>query len=827
MRRGLLLAAGLVALLAVLLLLPGPPDTASDGAAPGTARPAAEGGADLPTLSPPAAPTRDLAPVATGSASADDSSSFEARVRHADGAPATGTIGVLAHGENVVWRAFADAEGRLRGDASDGAATLWVGGATTPGPVPVELGTARGSYELTLPEGEVIDGRVTVDGGAPPEPFFLQISGQPRMERREPPETVSDAISPWRLGVSTQDVSEGQLVGTDGRFHFSGLPVGWTGDFQPEYGWYLERREDENISAPAHGVLLALRRTPRLRLRVLAAGARVLATLHADQASNSHTILCAEDGRAEMPLIRWESAHAVALDLADSAGKERCVLVVPITDASHDIDLGDIELRCSRNISFRVRSSADQPVAGAMAYLEGERTENSLPTAADGLGHLDNVAPDCERMLVVAEHFEPVSVQLPPQPQPEPIEVTVTGCASIEVRIASADGSARDGLILFWIAPRTSKTADAQSEAYRRGLMSGAGLDRRPAVEYHLQSHPDGTTACDAYATAAVRAGGPFRLGCLAADVPIDVYLLDRTGFTLWSQPGIRLAPGETRELEALIAAAPWTASVLVTDPAGAPIAGAGVDVYNSEGKVSKFAYAESSTTTNPDGRAEIAPIYAPSVSLHAEHDGWCPVWVQGVVPGTETHVILSHGVSVRLTVVDAAGRPVQIETPWVRDARGGGVGDEDQGLDEFVRTMFLGNDRHSAWQLSNLPPRSELVVIIPVGARELSFPLDTSKPEARITLPASGSVTVKQPEGARALVKISVELHATDDDSHWLSEQVRTDGEKLRDIDLPLVFPGEYRVALRGEDPVSHAPVSFEGRVTVEAGQNVVVAPR
>src|SRR5262249_32168971 len=151
---------------------------------------------------------------------------------------------------------------------------------------------------------------------------------------------------------------------------------------------------------------------------------------------------------------RWESAHSVALDLADAADRERRQLVLPITDASHDIDLGDIELQRSRTIAFRVRSSAGQPVAGAMAFLEGEHTQASLPTDADGLAELDNVAPGCDRMRVVAERFEPASVALPPESPREPIEVTLPGCASIELSIATADGSARDGLSLFWIAPR-------------------------------------------------------------------------------------------------------------------------------------------------------------------------------------------------------------------------------------------------------------------------------------------------------------------------------------------------------------------------------------
>jgi hypothetical protein len=86
--------------------------------------------------------------------------------------------------------------------------------------------------------------------------------------------------------------------------------------------------------------------------------------------------------------------------------------------------------------------------------------------------------------------------------------------------------------------------------------------------------------------------------------------------------------------------------------------------------------------------------------------------------------------------------------------------------------------------------------------------------------------VTVKQPEAARALVKLSVELIGTDDDSRRLSEDLRTDSEKLRDIELPLVLPGDYRVVLQGEEPVSHATVKFEGRVTVEVGKNAVVAP-
>src|SRR5262249_23942296 len=164
-------------------------------------------------------------------------------------------------------------------------------------------------------------------------------------------------------------------------------------------------------------------------------------------------------------------------------------------------------------------------------------------TDADGLAELDNVAPGCDRMRVVAERFEPASVALPPESPREPIEVTLPGCASIELSIATADGSARDGLRLYWIAPRTPTPLAAGSESDRNGVSDGARIDGHGGFEYHTETHPDGTASCDIFATVPARTGGPFRLGCLAAGAPVVVHVLDRTGFAIWSQRGILLAP--------------------------------------------------------------------------------------------------------------------------------------------------------------------------------------------------------------------------------------------------------------------------------------------
>jgi hypothetical protein len=836
MRRGLIvLGVAAVAVLAWVLLRGEAWEERVEGGASGVLAPRAEPDAGhefvMPTWTeaqPEAVP--EVAESARTPAALAESLDLEVRVIHADGAPAAGCVVVLAPGEVPAWSRTLDSDGRGRGLGTDAGGTLWVGGATLQ-PVAFELPRARGRHELVLPAGEVIDGRVVIDGGPPPESFILTLEEDGGDPRGDAPWRIASALVPTMVGRAGEYGLLGQVIEGDGAFRFSGLPAGWTGRFRPEHPWHAGDDASLSVTAPARGLLLELRRVPRIRFRVVSAGDRspepfagVTASVESDTSSTTDQFLCDALGRADVPMLRWDPAHTLGLDLANNAGTARRSLRLAIEDCTRDLDLGDIELSAGWTIPIRVLSRDRTPLAGARAATECGTLLQSGPTDAEGRAVLAGVPPDCPEMRVAAERHEPACVALPPAPPSEALEVVLQPCAWLDLVVASVDGQPRPGLHLVRSTQRHLDAREARSEfldgAYQSGVYSG-GLS---SVGREDRRQPDGSTLRLLRSDSQLRALGRIPLGCVEDGATIDVSLVDRSSFVVWSSLAMTVPPGTTREELALLDARPHPFELLVTDAAGAPVEGVDVGIKASAGRPVQPVFVGRQETTGADGRATFDDVYAPLLDVRIEREGYVEATHPRLDSLVPQHLVLSRGLVVTLHGRTPSGRAVPLDAVWVEDLEGGDVRCEVEGVPEPAAPEA---EAFATWRLGDLPPRP-VVIRARVGGRDVRLPHDPQVPEARLEVPEFGSLTVnglaqvRDVDGSPGL-RGECPGDATTVLEAWVGRADIHRGS----LTLPVVFPGEYRITLSATDSASGEERSVSGTVEVRAGETASVTLR
>ncbi|HEX5012375.1 MAG TPA: carboxypeptidase-like regulatory domain-containing protein [Planctomycetota bacterium] len=737
-------------------------------------------------------------------------------VRHADGVPARGCVVVLLAGDDIAWSALANEEGIARGNAVAGPVVAWVGGATLV-PIAFPVDGARGRRELVLPVGEVIDGRVVVDGGPPPEPIPLGLASD-----HEVLDLVPQAVqSRMRRAATSAGVSVdgcGALVGLDGIFRFSGLPSGWAGQFDCADGYTVDDPRELEAVAPEHGRILRLHRIPHIRFRVVSAGERApvpfatgLTTVFGAQNGASTTIACDADGRAEVRMLRWEPALSIQLDLADAAGVSRVQARFDIQDASRDLDLGDIELGTRWSIAFHVTEPGGTPLAGAVGATECGTSLRSEPTDAAGLGRLDGVEPGCGTIRFGAPRHEPTSLPLPAQPPSAPLEVSLAPCAWLDVLVSSSDGEPRDGLALVMHTERHVSSQDHASDFQHSALRFG--------IPFHLGSYgrderiqPDGSVLELPYSKTRISKLGAYEIGCMEPEAPIGLKLIDRSDFIVWSD-ACKLDAGEQRQVAAVVSSQPQTLHVLVTDQAGAPVDEAELSVHASAGAAEFVGGAMDQEATDAEGRAAFENVYAPAVDLHCELRGYVTADTPALAPGTLAHVVLMRGSAVTLHVADAGGRPAMADAAWA------GVEDgapEGEAVDETLDPDSLRRSS-TTWQFEELVP-GPVTFVVDVGGREFTLEHDSRLAEATLVVPAFGSVMLRGLQSAKDKPDVHVWGQAVAADGHGFGERLSLGHVAHDQVSWPVVFPGRYRVELLSADSVLAGPID----VDVKAGETV-----
>jgi hypothetical protein len=451
-----------------------------------------------------------------------------------------------------------------------------------------------------------------------------------------------------------------------------------------------------------------------------------------------------------------------------------------------------------RAIHFFVRDSEGSPIHGAIAQTLAASPVESSPTDAAGYGSLIVTAGHIDAIRVLALGYRSVTRQV--AVDAAPVEVTLTRLPALNLMIRRSDGGVASDLpveISMWAKnPFVVDEGDGSGpiqvdlgapSAVRRS--AGQPLLGEPALRFEYRTDDEGRLwlpGLDPTVRSVARVEDIT--GAVLAERELDA-----TCFRL-DAPCVISIDGPSRVLE-----------LRVVDESRKPIMGAKIRSTKSGQRLAK---------TRAAGVARISPIYANSVDLRVEAIGFASTSLDDLrVDGTivRSEVVLTRGLSVRVSVVDATGRTVDAQDVHATlDSKR--IGKVKRCADEdCVRIDEL--------------PRSTVVLSATVQGKAFLQPHDPFDPIARIEIPSLGSVVVDlsdlwTPPGSFEVVlspesEVEGEMHR-----RRIQRHVSTRRSRNQSLDLPVVFAGRYTLEVVEVTP-AEGGVPRRSRV-----ENVVVRP-
>lgn len=628
--------------------------------------------ADVAAPGPPAAlerearPSAALAPTIQGSeagepldevGAAAPAVTAESVVRMLDsgGAPLARAQWALFRGEEVLASGTTGADGKAHGSLA-GEVELAVAHRARP-PLRRALALIPGEETVvTLPAGEVIAGRVTVDGRPPVEPFELLLDARaPLFAEAGLPPAV------WRaLGREPGDVRALSCkLARDGAFRFEGLlPVrllaerpgrslreNWSWELRWEADWMLVDRQQEtrhgyaaersySLALPAPDVELALESAARFRGRVIdpltgAGCPRAWVSWNDGKRSDGQA---ADEAGAFVLLFPDELPARLDLTVTSRENTGKRALAFDLPAVAREYDAGDIALLLAREVAFTVRTAGGQPIAGAQGSAPpgGARADPRAVTDAQGRGSLI-VSEDARVLRVVALGFDPAEVPLPPWGAA--VEVRLRGATALEVRLVPPNP-------LLGIELRTAENAFERDG--KPTLMAEA---QTPGAKLVIRPRDDGSQIT----TMSGAVDGVHVFSGLRADLALELALVDPYGGALLRETVAPLLSGERRVVTLRVEAELGSVAGRVVAQSGEPVPDARV----------VLGLGVERELTGADGRFAFEAVAVEDVELVVSATGFAP-WLGTVEVGPEpVELVLAAGRELSLSAVGPGGIPL------------------------------------------------------------------------------------------------------------------------------------------------------------------------
>jgi hypothetical protein len=386
----------------------------------------------------------------------EEGAGFALRMLGPDGEPLAHARVVVFTGDEVLGAAETDERGRAELPARARRGELGVHAAGTPPyRAPFDAGepdeAGRGEVDVRIPLGEVVAGRVLVDGAPPAEPLVLTLQHDNLFAWIEPfPVPVLHALHTTPQAYLSADAP----TAPDGAFRFAGLPAAWSGRLSWSGDAYRREEEDwfgfDALDLPAarDDLVLRLGSVVHVRARIVTlAGAPVE---DAELSAPGRVPAVSDgspDGVAELDLVRplpAEVVFALSSWTLRPGCSHRFALRPPATGAAWD--LGEIVLPPPPALLVRVVDPAGAPIAGADVGLHGslgDAASNAWRTlATDAEGHArDRFCAGLRAIRVEAHGFAPRWLEGPFDPVRE-IEVVLAPSAALTVRVAGGPAGA-------------------------------------------------------------------------------------------------------------------------------------------------------------------------------------------------------------------------------------------------------------------------------------------------------------------------------------------------------------------------------------------------
>ncbi len=475
------------------------------------------------------------------------------------------------------------------------------------------LAASTGDEQVTLPDGAVVEGRITIDGHDPGQTLRATLApGADCPAACDVPDAVHEA-----LGFRAS--SDRPLCGeTDERgcFRFAGLPGGFAGRLivpGMEFSDVSGRPASLEITAPGTGIVFDLRRRAALAGRLVKAGRRS-PIAEADvicrfQGGKGPVMASQTDADGRFMVVLPPSASEAQIEIRVRGLAERKIIELPDCPASGR-DLGDVEVAVPEALRLEVRDAAGTPVAGASAR---STSSTAGPSGLDG--RLDVAAESGETVLVEANGFLPAT--LVSTPGEDLRIVTLDGGAALALEVR-----AEEPTVLTGLAIRIAREDDGAGDVGRAFRSRAVHIDA--AGRARITGLPSGVrlrlTIEDGLGIACIER--------LVAPCGLDEPAVIDLGRTVDSLAGT------------------------IRDARGGPIAGAQVRVRGGGGRVA-------ATATDESGAFVFPAIAAAEADIEVRADG-CETLCRRVRrggPDPESNVIaLAPAHEMFLEVVDASG---------------------------------------------------------------------------------------------------------------------------------------------------------------------------
>ncbi|HTF89564.1 MAG TPA: hypothetical protein VK843_14215, partial [Planctomycetota bacterium] len=651
------------------------------------------------------------------------------------GLPVSGAKLALFQDVHLLQSGTSAEDGAVHFEAAEGSASYvlvvkgWV-------PLRGELELSPGERTLALVEGELISGRVSVDGAAPNSPVDLSFSGLDPLRRAPvlPVEVLRVVRTSINGGIAIQALTE-----ADGSFAFHGLSsrargrIGWPeaysleglGIARQERGIVLEKPERDLILRLVSRVQLLLRvvdpagnPVPEALVRATGVGPsevgiQVAQDWHfADQRGHSRLLLPAG------------VKHMVRVEVALNGGGAVGTHVLDVSRSENGFfDAGDLAVDTAQLLDVTVRDEAGKLLAGVAVATKLAGLPRLRRT--DELGRLVcTLTPAEHELCFSAVGFQ--TVRLPVPPQASELAATLTRAPLLEfVLPVDVAGKQEFSLVLSGPTP----------------LFIGGGeadLGAEQACSISITKASQAGTTCLVPASK----DGHWKIFGLAPNQVVHALLRSHVGQTL-SEIDVALKPAEEHRLVELpLQCAARSLLVRVVDPRGIPIERASVVVGDAKTRSSSLRH-----RVEERGELELTELYGERCTLFVRAPGFPDkLVVLDPIPAGPLDIVLDAPQSVEVEVAMGDGGPLPLELKLLASLDG-------DPLESGVRIAA------GRYRFSDLPPSEVLLRAASSGVAAVQLH-DARTPFVRMVLGESGRVTattIQPVDGAESIWSLAI----------------------------------------------------------------------
>jgi RNA polymerase sigma-70 factor (ECF subfamily) len=721
-----------------------------------------------PETTVPGVPRVDAAAPASGGTGTSPSASSSDRVAAADAAAvevvdASGVprpqVHVFALTEGaLVQAARTDAAGRVVLHARSTDELL----VAEPGVVPMRLRREVGATQrVVFPRGEVVAGQVQLPPGFH-GPVVLRLEHDRRGSWSQ---GLDERVLDQLAALGSDDAALRVDLADDGTFRFAGLAGDWTGALTTDGAWTLHEpsgrgsRDDATtllLLQPAHDLRLLLTAPFVVRGRLLAGEAPAAGlTVHVvvpelRQDGGLRTAQSGDDGRFAIGVPRPIRGGTFRGELLVGSATGDNLLQRRIEAAADEavVDVGDLGV--GRALAFVVRGADGAPLAGAaVRVVAGSGVFVAADTDAAGRASVFGVPPGVDEATVRAHGHHTAVV---PLPEHGDVDVQLVAGNGIDVQVVDRDGAAAGDVRVRVEADRLPFVLPGQPEPAPRPFALLFPLDAEGRCEL-LDLVP----------------------GVLLRLVAVDELDQEVGRAEVVAPPTARCDAVTIR-----VVARTFTCPGRVVDERGRPVPRVRLHAEHAGQALS--------ATTDADGRFALGPLRTARTGVHMEanHPAFVPWLRDGVELGPETvfDLVLVRGRTLRAHLRQSSGAPVAGGEAWL-------VFDDAAAC--FGRTVA---DGERVFERAAAQPGR---LVVRLGGRELSQPIDGVATDVDVVLPELGTVSITYaPESdlagnERVCVVVTPIEPAGEVDRRYLPREIDPGAPAW----MLQLLPGRYRLVL------------------------------